>query len=88
MIYAVSLTTCSLFNQYPPLFSQGMLLSRILAKGLDPTPLTPYINSFTHACPPHAGGGVGLDRVVYLYLGLDNVRKATLFPRDPNRLHP
>ena len=37
---------------------------------------------------PHAGAGIGLERVVFLYLGLDNVRKASLFPRDPNRCSP
>ena len=38
-----------------------------------------------HGMPPHGGGGVGLERVVFLYLGLDNVRKASMFPRDPSR---
>ncbi|CAN0256816.1 unnamed protein product, partial [Scytosiphon promiscuus] len=37
-----------------------------------------------HGCPPHVGGGVGLERVFFLYLGLDNIRKASMFPRDPN----
>ncbi len=31
---------------------------------------------------------VGCERVVMLYLGLDNVRKTSLFPRDPKRLTP
>ena len=38
--------------------------------------------------PPHGGGGIGLERLVFLYLGLDNVRKASMFPRDPNRCAP
>ena len=37
---------------------------------------------------PHAGAGIGCERVVFLALGLDNVRKASMFPRDPNRLTP
>jgi len=34
------------------------------------------------------GGGVGLERVVMLFLGLNNIRKCSLFPRDPNRIEP
>lgn len=51
-------------------------------------PLVPYINSFRHGVSPHGGAGIGLERVVFLYLGLDNVRKASMFPRDPNRCEP
>lgn len=47
-----------------------------------------YINSLKDGIAPHAGTGIGLERVVYLYLGLDNVRKASMFPRDPNRFTP
>ena len=34
---------------------------------------------------PHAGGGIGLERVVMLFLGLPNIRKSSMFPRDPRR---
>jgi nondiscriminating aspartyl-tRNA synthetase len=50
--------------------------------------LQSYINSFKDGISPHAGAGIGLERVVFLYLGLDNVRKASMFPRDPNRCTP
>lgn len=50
--------------------------------------LESYIDSFRHGVFPHAGAGIGLERVVFLYLGLDNVRKASMFPRDPNRCSP
>jgi aspartyl-tRNA synthetase len=50
--------------------------------------LQAYIESFRHGVSPHAGAGIGLERVVFLYLGLDNVRKASMFPRDPNRCTP
>lgn len=62
--------------------------SQIAAKGIPVDPLVPYINSFRHGVSPHAGAGIGLERVVFLYLGLDNVRKASMFPRDPNRCDP
>jgi len=47
-----------------------------------------YIDSFRHGALPHAGGGIGLERVVMLFLGLPNIRKSAWFPRDPNRLTP
>lgn len=37
---------------------------------------------------PHAGFGVGLERVTFLFLDLYDVKKASLFPRDPMRLTP
>ncbi|GAB7359636.1 hypothetical protein MBLNU230_g6818t1 [Neophaeotheca triangularis] len=50
--------------------------------------LRDYVNAFRYGCPPHAGGGIGLERIVMLWLGLPNVRLASLFPRDPSRLMP
>ena len=50
--------------------------------------LRDYVNAFRYGCPPHAGGGIGLERIVMLWLGLPNVRLASLFPRDPSRLTP
>ena len=50
--------------------------------------LRDYVNAFRYGCPPHAGGGIGLERIVMLWLGLPNVRLASLFPRDPGRLLP
>jgi aspartyl/asparaginyl-tRNA synthetase len=47
-----------------------------------------YIDSFRYGCPPHAGGGIGMERVCMLYLGLDNIRKTSMFPRDPKRITP
>ena len=48
---------------------QVMLEKRILEKGLPLEPLQSYIDSFKHGVSPHAGAGIGLDRVVFLYLG-------------------
>ena len=47
-----------------------------------------YIDSFRLGAPPHGGAGVGLERVVMLYCGLNNIRKTSMFPRDPKRLEP
>ncbi|KAF2220291.1 hypothetical protein BDZ85DRAFT_242070 [Elsinoe ampelina] len=50
--------------------------------------LKDYVDGFRYGCPPHAGGGIGLERIVMLWLGLPNVRLGSLFPRDPGRLAP
>ncbi|KAH3670339.1 hypothetical protein WICMUC_004835 [Wickerhamomyces mucosus] len=67
------------------------LLSERL-KHHDLNPLDPglkdYVDAFTYGCPPHAGGGIGLERVVMFFLDLKNIRRASLFPRDPKRLRP
>mmetsp|Transcript_15884 Transcript_15884/g.18079 ORF Transcript_15884/g.18079 Transcript_15884/m.18079 type:complete len:633 (+) Transcript_15884:94-1992(+) len=66
------------------------LLTEILEqKGIESgEALDAYVRSFRDGTFPHAGAGIGLERVVFLYLGLDNVRKASMFPRDPNRCVP
>mmetsp|Transcript_11069 Transcript_11069/g.33042 ORF Transcript_11069/g.33042 Transcript_11069/m.33042 type:complete len:590 (-) Transcript_11069:34-1803(-) len=71
-----------------------LLRANLERKGLDPDApdlsksLKSYLAAFEHGAPPHAGCGFGLERVVFLYLGLDNIRKASLFPRDPKRCAP
>lgn len=47
-----------------------------------------YIDSFRCGAPPHGGAGIGLERVTMLFLGLPNIRKSSLFPRDPKRVTP
>lgn len=50
--------------------------------------LKEYVDSFRAGCPPHGGAGLGLERIVMLWLGLPNIRLASAFPRDPGRLAP
>ena len=59
-------------------------------KGLDPESdgFVDYVNAFRYGCRKHAGGGLGLNRIVMFFLGLPNIRMTTLFPRDPQRLRP
>jgi len=64
------------------------LAERAKVHGIDTSTIQAYIDSFKYGTPPHAGGGIGMERVVMLYLGLDNIRKTSLFPRDPKRLTP
>jgi nondiscriminating aspartyl-tRNA synthetase len=47
-----------------------------------------YLECFKHGMPPHGGFAIGLERFVMQLLGLENLRWATLFPRDLTRLTP
>lgn len=64
------------------------LIERAKHHDVDINKIAAYIEAFRFGCPPHAGGGIGLERVVMLYLGLENIRKTSMFPRDPKRLTP
>lgn len=67
----------------PVLLSESMR-----TKGVDPDSMKAYIDAFRLGCVPHGGGGIGLERVLMLFLKLNNIRRASLFPRDPKRLDP
>jgi aspartyl/asparaginyl-tRNA synthetase len=47
-----------------------------------------YLAAFKYGLPPHGGFGWGLERTVEKLVGLNNIKEATLFPRDMNRLAP
>ena len=47
-----------------------------------------YLQAFKYGLPQHGGCGFGVDRLVQKTVGLSNVKEATLFPRDINRLTP
>lgn len=47
-----------------------------------------YLQAFKYGMPPHGGCGLGLERLTQKIIGLNNVKEATLFPRDINRLTP
>ncbi|CDI77579.1 aspartyl-tRNA synthetase, putative [Eimeria acervulina] len=57
-------------------------------RGIDVQQLRSYIKALELGAPPHAGMGAGLERIVMLYFGLGNIRRVSLFPRDPKRLFP
>ncbi|KAM3259325.1 hypothetical protein ACQJBY_050865 [Aegilops geniculata] len=65
-----------------------LLAKRAAEHGIGESSIKSYIDSFRYGAPPHGGFGVGLERVVMLFCGLSNVRLASLFPRDPQRLSP
>ncbi|PVH65588.1 hypothetical protein PAHAL_1G031600 [Panicum hallii] len=65
-----------------------LLAAQAEARGIDVRTIAAYVDSFRYGAPPHEGFGVGLERVVMLFCGLGNIRKTSLFPRDPRRLAP
>lgn len=66
----------------------ALLEERLKSKGLDPNDFSFYLNAFRYGMPPHAGWGLGLERLVLILLNLQNIREATLFPRDRTRITP
>lgn len=66
------------------------MIEQMTAKGLDVTHegFKHYLQAFKYGLPQHGGCGFGVDRLVQKTLGLSNVKEATLFPRDINRLTP
>ncbi|AET41646.1 aspartate--tRNA ligase DPS1 Ecym_8376 [Eremothecium cymbalariae DBVPG len=68
----------------------ALLRQRMRHHGLTPEDagFKDYCDAFTYGCAPHAGGGIGLERIIMFYLDLKNIRRATMFPRDPKRLRP
>jgi nondiscriminating aspartyl-tRNA synthetase len=57
-------------------------------RGLEPAAYGFYLEAFELGAPPHGGFAIGLERLTARLLDLDNLRQATLFPRDRTRLVP
>ena len=62
------------------------MVEKIKARGMEPERFSFYLQAFKYGMPPHGGTGNGLERITELMLGLSNVREASLFPRDMNRV--
>ncbi|MEU4409116.1 aspartate--tRNA(Asn) ligase [Streptosporangium sp. NPDC023963] len=63
-------------------------LAALAARGESPEPYAGYLAAFRHGMPPHGGFALGLERWTTRLTGADNIRRATLFPRDLHRLTP
>ena len=59
------------------------LAQRATEMGIPVETIKDYINAFKYGAPAHGGAGFGLERIVKFYCNLHNIRKASLFPRDP-----
>lgn len=62
------------------------LKNNMVKFGLNPEHFQFYLQAFKYGMPPEGGIGMGLERVTWQLLGLDNIKQATLFPRDCSRI--
>ena len=63
-------------------------LTAAKAAGYPLEPYQEYLECFKYGMPPHGGFAIGLERFVTQLLQVENVKWATLFPRDLTRLKP
>lgn len=63
-------------------------VSALENRGEDPANYSSYLEAMSHGMPPHGGFAIGLERLVSRLLEADNIRYATLFPRDIHRVQP
>ncbi|GBC74105.1 Aspartate--tRNA(Asp/Asn) ligase [archaeon HR05] len=64
------------------------LMERLKMQGLKPESFAHHLIVFDYGMPPHAGFGLGLERLLMTVTGLENIRDATFYPRDIDRLVP
>jgi nondiscriminating aspartyl-tRNA synthetase len=65
-----------------------MLVESFKIKGLNYENFSSYVNVFKYGVPPHGGLAIGLERLLALLLGINNIRETSAFPRDRSRLTP
>ena len=65
-----------------------LLVKQIEERGLNPDGFGTYLKAFEYGMPPHAGWGVGAERLTMVMTGSENIRECALFPRDRQRLTP
>lgn len=62
------------------------MMQRIQERGMDPNKFSFYLQAFKYGMPPHGGCSTGLERFTMKMLALGNVKEASVFPRDMNRI--
>ena len=65
-----------------------VLIENLKKMELDPEEFEFYVAGFRHGVPPHAGWGLGVERILMKLTGAKNVRETVLFPRDRKRVSP
>lgn len=63
-------------------------VAKMERKGMHPEEFQSYLMIHKHGMPPHGGLGIGLERLTMKLCDLENIRYASLFPRDLSRLEP
>jgi nondiscriminating aspartyl-tRNA synthetase len=67
---------------------KDLLTKQLKEKRLNPQHFKHHLKNFECGIPPHAGWGLGLERLTMVLTGAKNIREAVLFPRDRKRLTP
>ncbi len=68
--------------------SKNLLVKRLKEQGLNPESFKHHLQAFDYGMPPHSGWAAGLERVLMMLTGKQNIREVVLFPRDRTRLVP
>jgi len=61
---------------------------RMKNKGMKTDAFEYHLGAFDYGVPPHAGCGIGLERLIMALTGTENIRDVTFYPRDVDRLTP
>ncbi len=64
------------------------LEARMVELGLNPASFSEHLKVFDWGMPPHSGWGLGLDRLMMVLTGKENIREVVLYPRDTVTLTP
>ena len=64
------------------------LAERMKNKGMNTDAFEYHLGAFDYGVPPHAGCGIGLERLIMALTGTENIRDVTFYPRDVDRLTP
>ena len=67
---------------------KDQLVERMKKQGLKLDAFEYHLRVFDYGVPPHAGFGLGLERLMMALTKVENIRDATLYPRDIDRLTP
>ncbi|MEM1515552.1 MAG: aspartate--tRNA(Asn) ligase [Candidatus Bathyarchaeia archaeon] len=65
-----------------------LLIKRLKEQNLSPDSFKYHLQAFDYGMPPHAGWGIGLERLIMVLTGVRNIKEVVLFPRDRFRLVP
>ncbi|HUI24327.1 MAG TPA: aspartate--tRNA(Asn) ligase [Nitrososphaerales archaeon] len=64
------------------------IIAQIKEKGYSVKSLEWFTEPFRYGVPPHGGFSFGIERFTAYLLGMESIKEAVLFPRDPDRLIP
>ncbi|HEY6757749.1 MAG TPA: aspartate--tRNA(Asn) ligase [Nitrososphaera sp.] len=67
---------------------KDQLVERMTKQGLKHEAFDYHLRVFDYGVPPHAGFGLGLERLIMALTKVENIRDVTLYPRDIDRLAP